>query len=187
MNSALLCGVERRHKPKFRASGIAPSASLAHLAKLALGLKRWLRRRLLQAQLECRRPTLPKKPIISIVDDDQFVRQSVKRLMKSFGYTVADFPSASDFLESPHLRETSCLIADVNMPGMSGVELYGRLVESGCSIPTILVTAYPDDQTRARSLNGGVLGYLTKPFREADLIRCVRAALDRPKPAEEDS
>lgn len=122
---------------------------------------------------------MPNEPVISIVDDDQFVRESLKRLMKSLGYAVADFPSASDFLNSPCLRETSCLIADVNMPGMTGVELYARLSGAGCSIPTILITAYPDDSVRARALEDGLFGYLAKPFREADLIRCVHSALER--------
>jgi FixJ family two-component response regulator len=127
---------------------------------------------------------LPKEPVISIVDDDRFVRESLKRLMKSLGYAVADFPSASDFLNSPCLEETSCLIADVNMSGMTGVELYARLIRAGREIPTILITAYPDDGVRARALDDGIFGYLAKPFRDADLIRCVHSALERSKPPE---
>lgn len=115
---------------------------------------------------------------ISIVDDDQFVRDSLKRLMKSLGYTVSVFPSAAEFLESPTLGSTACLIADIHMPGMTGVELYGQLTKAGHAIPTILITAYPDDRVREQALNDGVVCYLTKPYRERDLISCVRSALD---------
>ena len=122
---------------------------------------------------------MPKQSLISIVDDDQSVLQSLASLMRSLGYTVAVFASAIDFLESPQLDETACLISDVHMPAMTGVELHGRLTEQGRSIPTILITAYPDDIVRARVLNGGVVGYLGKPFRDNDLMQCVELALER--------
>jgi len=125
---------------------------------------------------------LPKERMISIVDDDLFVREALKRLMKSLGYSVSDFPSAAEFLESPTFGDTACLIADIHMPGMTGVELYGQLTAAGRAIPTILITAYPDDSVRERALNDGVLCYLTKPFRERDLINCVRSALDEAQP-----
>jgi FixJ family two-component response regulator len=115
---------------------------------------------------------LPKEPVISIVDDDQFVRDSLKRLMKSFGYMAATYPSAGDFLKSLQVEEISCLIADVSMPGMTGVELYEHLINAGRPIPTILVTAYTG------ALDKGVLAYLVKPFSETDLIRYVRFALE---------
>ena len=125
-----------------------------------------------------------ESPLISIVEDDQYVRSSIKRLMRSFGYTVEAFPSAADFLASPRLDETACLIADINMPGMTGVELYRRLVKAGHPIPTILITAYPDDAIRARALKDGVLCYLHKPCDDDELLRCVRRALDRVGPKE---
>jgi FixJ family two-component response regulator len=125
---------------------------------------------------------LRKEPVITIVDDDQFVRDSLKRLMKSFGYMVAAHRSASEFLKSPQVEETSCLIADVNMPGMTGIELYESLVKTGRAIPTILITAYPDDRIRARALDNGVLAYLVKPFSETDLTRHVRFALESGNP-----
>ena len=84
-----------------------------------------------------------RKLSISVVEDDLFVRESIGRLMRSLGYTVQVFPSAPDFLASPHLDETACLISDVHMPGMSGVELYQRLIDAGRVMPTIPVTAYP--------------------------------------------
>jgi FixJ family two-component response regulator len=120
---------------------------------------------------------LRKESVISIVDDDQFVRDSLKRLMKSFGYMAAAYPSAGDFLKSPQLEETSCLIADVHMSGMTGIELYEYLVKVDRPVPTILITAYPDDRVRTRALERGVLAYLVKPFSETDLTHYVRLAL----------
>jgi FixJ family two-component response regulator len=119
---------------------------------------------------------LRKEPVISIVEDDRFVRDSLKRLMKSFGYMAA-YPS-----ESPQLEETSCLIADVHMSGMTGVELYEYLIKVGRAIPTILITAYPDDRVRTRAIDKGVLAYLVKPFSENDLTRYVRFALESGNP-----
>ena len=117
------------------------------------------------------------KPLISIVDDDELVREAVKGLMKSLGYRAEAAASAEEFLRSPHLRRCSCLIADVQMPGMTGLELYQHLSTSGKRIPTILITAYPDDGVRARALSAGVIGYLSKPFDEDDLLACIRSAL----------
>src|SRR5690349_21993661 len=97
-----------------------------------------------------------KKSLVSVVDDDRFFRESMRRLMRSLGYPVEAFPSAADFLASPRLVETACVIADVHMPGMTGVELYRQLVDAGYAIPTILVTAYPNDVDRTRALDDGV-------------------------------
>ena len=127
---------------------------------------------------------MPKASLISIVEDDQFFRESMKRLMRSLGYDVEAFPSAADFLASPRLIETTCLIADVHMPAMTGVELYRHLIDIGYAIPTILVTAYPDDVDRARALNDGVVCYLRKPVDENQLIGCLRAALRCGQPRE---
>jgi FixJ family two-component response regulator len=117
--------------------------------------------------------------LISIVDDDQPFRDSMRRLLRSLGYAVATFESATAFLESPNVSATDCLVADVHMPTMSGIELHGRLVESGRTIPTILVTAYPDDRTEERMLSQGVERYLRKPLEEAVLIDCLHAAVTR--------
>lgn len=117
--------------------------------------------------------------LISIVDDDQPFRDSMRRLLKSLGYAVAAFPSAAEFLASPKLATTACLVADVQMPVMTGVELYSHLIETGHTIPTILVTAYPDDSVQERMLTLGVKCYLRKPLVEADLIRCLRFAFER--------
>jgi len=86
-----------------------------------------------------------EKPLVSVVEDDRFFRESMERLIRSFGYRVEAFPSAADFLASARLAETACLIADVHMPAMTGIELYRHLIGAGHTIPTILVTAYPND------------------------------------------
>jgi FixJ family two-component response regulator len=125
--------------------------------------------------------------LVSIVEDDPFFLDSMRRLMRSLGYSVEAFSSAADFLTSPRLVETACLIADVHMPAMTGVELYRHLIEAGYAIPTILVTAYPNDIDRARALNGGVVCYLRKPIDERDLIRCLHAALHSGGSPEADS
>ena len=130
---------------------------------------------------------MPKASLVSVVEDDQFFREFMRRLMRSLGYTVETFPSAADFLASPRLVETACLIADVNMPAMTGLELHRHLIKTGYAIPTILVTAYPDDDVRARALNDGVVCYLRKPVDEKHLVRCLRAALHSDEPHEENS
>ena len=118
-----------------------------------------------------------KTQLIAVIDDDWFFRDSMRSLMKSLGYTVEAFSSAADFLASPHLIETDCLIADVHMPAMTGIKLYRHLIDKGYAIPTILVTAYPNDIDRAQVLSDGVIGYLRKPVDENHLIRCLHTAL----------
>jgi FixJ family two-component response regulator len=121
---------------------------------------------------------VPKaKPLISIVDDDESMREAVKGLLRSLGYRAEALASAQEFLSSRHVRRTSCLIADMQMPGMTGLELYQRLSTSGKPIPTVLITAYPDHGVRERALSAGVVGYLSKPFEEDDLIACIRSVL----------
>jgi len=122
--------------------------------------------------------TLPQRLVIAVVDDDEAVREALTGLMKSLGYRAVAFESARDFLNSKQRRSAACLIADVQMPGMTGVELHDRLVASGKPIPTILITAYPDDAVRARVLQAGVKGYLCKPFSEDELLASLRTALD---------
>jgi FixJ family two-component response regulator len=125
--------------------------------------------------------------LVSVVEDDPSFRDSMRRLMRSLGYSVEAFSSAADFLASPRRVETACLIADVHMPAMTGVELHRHLIEAGYAIPTILMTAYPNDVDRARALNDGIVCYLRKPFDERDLIRCLHAALHSGGSPEEDS
>lgn len=115
--------------------------------------------------------------VISIVDDDEASREALGVLIKSLGFTGEVFGSAAEFLASPRLPQTSCLIADINMPGMTGVELYRYLVKVGCPIPTILITAYPEDSGRARAVADGVIAYLSKPCSERALHGYVESAL----------
>jgi FixJ family two-component response regulator len=124
------------------------------------------------------------KNLISIIDDDEGMREAIRGLMRSLGFAVATFPSAADFLAYSNFPETSCLIADVQMSGMTGIELYSHLRGSGFSIPTILITAFPNDSVRARVLADGVICYLTKPFDEDALLGCIYSALKRVSPAE---
>jgi FixJ family two-component response regulator len=116
------------------------------------------------------------KPSIAVVEDDDSVREATIGLLRSHGFIAKGFPSADEFLKSNRIRITSCLIADVQMPNMSGLALYGHLVASGAPIPTILITAYPDDNVRARALSAGVTGYLIKPFSEKELLDCIDTA-----------
>jgi CheY-like chemotaxis protein len=129
---------------------------------------------------------MPKALLIAVVEDNWFFRDSMRSLMKSLGYTVEAFSSAADFLASPHLIETACLVADVHMPAMTGVELYKHLINTGYAIPTILVTAYPNDADRARALNDGVVCYLRKPVDDCHLMRCLRTALSCAQLPDED-
>jgi FixJ family two-component response regulator len=121
-----------------------------------------------------------KPPLIAIVDDDEFMRDSVKRLIRALGFSAETFVSAEDFLASPRLDEAACLIADVKMPGMSGPNLHRQLVASGKDIPTILITGFPTDRLKKRALDDGVMCFLKKPFAEDDLVSCIQRALAKP-------
>ena len=121
---------------------------------------------------------MAKKPMISIVDDDASVREGTMDLVLAIGFAAETFPGADDFLNSDRVNSTSCLIADVRMPGMTGLELHDRLVETGKSIPTILLTAYPNGNDRERALQAGVICYLAKPYNQDNLLACIRSALE---------
>ena len=128
-----------------------------------------------------------KPVLISVVEDDEPFRESMRTLMIALGYTVEAFSSASDFLKSPLVAATACLITDMQMPGLSGLELHRRLVDAGHAIPTIIVTAYPDEMSRNRALKSGVVCYLSKPIDDEHLERCLRSALESGNPPEEES
>jgi FixJ family two-component response regulator len=125
---------------------------------------------------------LPKVPVISIVDDDESVREATKGLVRSLGYVAATFASGEEFLNSDRVNDTSCLITDVQMPGLDGLELQSRLTAMGRHVPIIFVTAFPQERIRARALKAGASGFLSKPFSDASLIACLDRAL-----AEDDS
>ena len=120
---------------------------------------------------------MSETPVIAIVDDDQSVREGAMELIKSMGFNVEAFERAEEFLRSSRLNTTSCLITDVRMPGMNGLELYDRLIALGKSIPTIVITAFPQDTDRIRALRAGVACYLPKPVDENALARCITLAL----------
>ena len=120
---------------------------------------------------------LPTPSVISVIDDDASVRAATNNLLRSRGYIVHTFASADEFLRSPHLSETSCVIADVQMSGMNGVELMTDLRRRGYNAPFIFITAFPDENVRAKALKAGALCFLAKPFAAPSLISCLDTAL----------
>lgn len=118
-----------------------------------------------------------KRPLIAIVDDDESMREAIKGLIRSLGFDGQAFSSANDLLRFPYLHLTVCLVTDVHMPGMSGLDLHRRLVALGKSIPTVLITAHPETNVRASALGAGIVGCLKKPFGEQALLECIRSAL----------
>jgi FixJ family two-component response regulator len=120
---------------------------------------------------------MPRVPLIAIVDDDDALRESLDNLLRSVGFRVQGFSSAEAFLQAHQAYETACLILDVRMAGMNGLELQRQLVAANWCIPIIFVTAYADDDARARALAAGAVAFLSKPCREEDLLTAIDAAL----------
>jgi FixJ family two-component response regulator len=118
-----------------------------------------------------------KAPVVSIVDDDDSMRSAMCSFVRSLGLTVYGFASADEFLQSPCLSETSCLISDVQMPNMSGVELQNALIAQGHRIPIIFLTAFPDKTLEVRAMNAGAIAFLSKPFDEHEMITCIGKAI----------
>jgi FixJ family two-component response regulator len=119
--------------------------------------------------------------MISIVDDDQSFRVATRRLVKALGYQTDTFASAEDFLKSDRINDTSCLILDVNLPGLSGIELQSQLVARGNFTPIIFITAVPEERIQAKALKAGAVGFLSKPFKEESLIDHLNVALKNNK------
>ena len=115
--------------------------------------------------------------LIAIVDDEEPVRDATKRLVRSMGYHASTFASADEFLKSEQIQDTSCLITDVQMPGLSGIDLQDHLAARGHCIPIIFMTGYPSDSVRARAMKAGAVCFLNKPFREDHFIGCIERAL----------
>ena len=115
--------------------------------------------------------------IIAIVDDDPAVRRGTSGLLKSLGFSAIEFSSAEEFLSSGRAKDISCVITDVRMPGMSGIELQDRLIAAGHKIPIIFMTAFPEERTKTRAIKAGAFGFLTKPFAQNTLLDCVHSAL----------
>ena len=122
---------------------------------------------------------MPKGPLIAIVDDDESIRDTTKDLLESAGFSAAAFARAASLLKSRRLSQVSCVIADMRMPTMTGLELLQHLVASNRAIPTILMTAYPDERAQAQAIRANVVGYLIKPFAADELLACVRRAVQR--------
>jgi FixJ family two-component response regulator len=122
---------------------------------------------------------LKKVPVISIVDDDESVRTATESLMRSIGYIAHTFVSAEEFLQSPHVGDTSCLISDVQMPDMTGIELQSHLVGRGYRTPIIFITAFPDEKVQARALKAGAVCFLNKPFDGQTLLKHLAEALEK--------
>ncbi|WP_422002486.1 response regulator transcription factor [Reyranella sp.] len=117
-------------------------------------------------------------PTIAVVDDDDSVRAALDNLLRSMGMTVVTFGSAEEFLDSPRRDEVSCLVADVQMPGMGGLALHRQLAAESRRVPIILITAFPKDHVRREVEADGAFGYLAKPFESASLLACIDRALD---------
>lgn len=144
-----------------------PGLMLQHVTRLGLGFIGRL----------ARSSSVPMKPLIAIVDDDESVRLALRGLIRSVGLDVQLFESAADFLASADIQRLGCLILDVNMPKMSGLALHRQIVASGQAVPTIMITANPDNAMRLEALRQGALCYLCKPFAEDDLLAWINVGL----------
>jgi FixJ family two-component response regulator len=119
--------------------------------------------------------------VISVIDDDASIRAATNNLLSSHGYSVHTFESAEDFLQSVHQGESSCVVADVQMSGMSGLDLLTHLRTRANDVPFIFITAFPDESVRARALKAGAISFLSKPFAGPVLINCIEIALKQPR------
>jgi FixJ family two-component response regulator len=118
------------------------------------------------------------RAVVMIVDDDESMRRSARRLIRTYGLAVDTFASAEEFLASGRLQETGCLVLDIQMPDLNGLELQSRLIDLGHRIPIIFITAFTDDAARDQAMKAGALCFLVKPFEETDLLKCVNSALN---------
>ena len=125
---------------------------------------------------------MSEKPLVAIVDDDESHRRATQSLLRAAGFSTAVFADAESFLRSAIRASAACLVTDMRMPGMSGLDLYQALAASGDGIPTILITAYANEHTRLRARNAGIKCFLSKPFAPDDLLECIGEALAQPRP-----
>ena len=125
---------------------------------------------------------MAERPLVAIVDDDESIRNATRDLLRAAGFSTATFENAESFLGSASRTSAACLVADMRMPGMTGLELYQALVASGEGIPTVLITAQPEERTQSRAREAGITCYLSKPFAPDELLECVRGALARATP-----
>lgn len=120
---------------------------------------------------------MPEAPLIAVVDDDRSIRNATQDLLNAAGFITFTFENARSFLGSSARTSVACLVADMRMPGMSGLELHEHLETSGTGIPTVIITAHPEELTRERAREAGITCFLTKPFTPDELLECVRKAL----------
>jgi FixJ family two-component response regulator len=124
---------------------------------------------------------MAESPLVAIVDDDKSLRNATSNLLKAAGFSTATFEDAETFLGWASRARAACLVADMRMPGMTGLDLYRALVASGQAIPTVIVTGHPEELTQSRAREAGITCYLSKPVAPDDLLECVREALARPR------
>ena len=124
---------------------------------------------------------MAERPLVAIVDDDESIRNATRDLLRAAGFSTVTFEDAESFLGWASRASTACVVADIRMPGMSGVELYQALVASGERIPTVIITAHPEEASQSRAREAGITCYLSKPFAPDDLLECVREALAKPR------
>lgn len=120
---------------------------------------------------------MPESPLIVVVDDDRSIRNATQDLLKAAGYSTAVFADATSFLDSPLRPSVACLVADIRMPGMTGLELHEHLAASGAGIPTVIITAHPGELSPRRARAAGITCFLVKPFAPDELLECVRGAI----------
>src|SRR5262245_33103385 len=120
---------------------------------------------------------LSKVPVIAIVDDDESFRRATASFVRSLGYVTTTFASAESFLVSASFDQTDCVISDIQMPGMTGIDLQRRLISIGSRLPVIFMTAFPEAKVREQAISAGALGFLDKPFNDEKLLACIDEAL----------
>jgi FixJ family two-component response regulator len=130
-------------------------------------------------KLDRGRVPMSQTQLVSIVDDDPLAREGIRELVESLGYRALAFVSAQDFLQSGAIATTGCLITDLQMPGLSGLDLQEHLQAQGYHTPVILITAYPNEKHRSRAIGAGAIGFLSKPFEEQCLVDCLSVAMNR--------
>ena len=122
---------------------------------------------------------MAERPLVAIVDDDESIRHATRDLLRAAGFSTATYEDAESFLASESRSGAACVIADIRMPGMTGLDLYQTLVASGHGIPTVIITAHPEAVTQSRARRAGITCYLSKPFAPDELLECVRKAVAR--------
>jgi FixJ family two-component response regulator len=129
------------------------------------------------------RAEIAQRPLVAIVDDDESIRHATRDLLRAAGFSTATYEDAESFLGSESRASAACVVADIRMPGMTGLELFQALVASGHGIPTVIITAHPEDVTQSRARQAGITCYLSKPFAPDELLECVRKAVAKSQSA----